>query len=94
MITNLLDVHFPKSNKFHKIFSRNTVKVSYCCTENLSRISKTHIKKVINEERTPKIPMQSIVEIRTISHLMITAKQVILYTNALPQPPLIHTKYT
>ena len=94
MITNLLDIHFPKSNKLHRIFSRNTVEVSYCCSENLLRITKTHIKKVINEERTPKIPMQSIVEIRTISQLMVTAKQVILYTNALPQPPLIHTKYT
>ena len=25
---------------------------------------------------------------------MVTVKQVILYTNALPQPPLIQTKYT
>ena len=41
---NLLDIHFPKSNKLHKIFNRNTVKVSYCCTENLSSIIKTHNK--------------------------------------------------
>ena len=33
---NLLDKHFPKSNKLQKILIRNTVKVSYCCTESLS----------------------------------------------------------
>ena len=38
---NLLDKHFPKSNKLHNIFNRNTVKVSYCCPENLSSIIKT-----------------------------------------------------
>ena len=27
-------------------------------------------------------------------HLMVTVKQVILRINALPQPPLIQTKYT
>ena len=30
----------------------------------------------------------------TDAHLMVTAKQVILYINALPQQPLIQTKYT
>ena len=29
---NLIDQHFPKSNKLHTIFNRNTVKVSYSCT--------------------------------------------------------------
>ena len=29
---NLLDQHFPKSNKFQAIFSKNTVKVSCSCT--------------------------------------------------------------
>ena len=31
---NLLDHHFPKSNKMHKIFNRNKVKIRYSCTEN------------------------------------------------------------
>ena len=44
----MLDKHFPKSNILHKIFNRNSVKVSYCCTENLSSIIKSHNKKVIN----------------------------------------------
>ena len=29
---NLVDRHFPKTNTLHKIFNRNTVKVSYSCT--------------------------------------------------------------
>ena len=49
-----MDIHLPKSNKIHKIFNRNTVKVSYCCTENLSSIIKTHNKKVTNEKITPR----------------------------------------
>ena len=51
---NLLDIHFPKSNKLHQIFNRNTVKVSYCCTENLSSIIKTNNKNVTNEKITPR----------------------------------------
>ena len=44
---SLLDHHFPKSNKLHMIFNRNTVKVSYSCTENISSIISSHKKKLI-----------------------------------------------
>ena len=47
---SLLDKHFPKSNNLHKRFNRNSVKVTYCCTENLSTIIKSHNKNVINGE--------------------------------------------
>ena len=43
--SNLLDHHFPKSNKLHKIF--NTVKISYFCTENISSSISWHKKKLI-----------------------------------------------
>ena len=46
---NLIDQHFPKSNKFHAIFNRNTVKVSYSCTQNMSSMIKSHNKKVIKK---------------------------------------------
>ena len=36
-----------KSNKLHKIFKRNTVKVSYSCTENISSIMSSHNKKLL-----------------------------------------------
>ena len=45
----LLDQHFPKSNKFHAIFNKNTVKVSYSCTQNMSSMTKSHNKTVINK---------------------------------------------
>ena len=41
---NLLDQHFPKSNKLHAIFNRNTVKVSYSCTQNMWSMIKSHNK--------------------------------------------------
>ena len=44
----LLRHHFPPSNKLHKIFNKNTVKVSYCCTQNVASIIKSHNKKLIN----------------------------------------------
>ena len=47
---NLLDLHFPKSSKLQKTFNRNTVKVSYYCTENLSSTIK--IKNAIIYKRT------------------------------------------
>ena len=52
----LLDKHFPRNNKLHKIFNRNTVKVSYSCTENMEQIIKGHNKKVISPERTEELP--------------------------------------
>ena len=39
---NLIEKHFPSSSKLHKIFNKNTVKVSYSCTQNMSRIIKGH----------------------------------------------------
>ena len=47
---NLIDQHFPKSNKLHSIFNRNTVTVSYSCTQNMSSMIKSHNKKVINKD--------------------------------------------
>ena len=41
---------FQNSNKLHAIFNRNTVKVSYSCTQNMSSMIKSHNKKVINKD--------------------------------------------
>ena len=77
-------------NKLHQIVNTNTVNVTYCWSKNLLSINKTHNKKIKKQEKNTNI----ILEIRTVSHYIITAKQVILYANVLPQPTLIHTKYT
>ena len=46
----LLDKHFPRTHKMHKIFNRNTVKVSYGCTNNMSQIVKGHNNKILYEK--------------------------------------------
>ena len=47
---NLIEKHFPRSSKLHKIFNKNTVKVSYSCTQNMSQIIKGHNKKIAQKE--------------------------------------------
>ena len=32
----LIDKHFPKRSQLHKIFNRNTIKVSYSCVDNVA----------------------------------------------------------
>ena len=44
----LVGKHLPKSNKLHKIFNGNILKVSYSCTENMAQIIKKHNKKITN----------------------------------------------
>ena len=41
---DLSDKHFPQNNQLHKIFNRNTVKVSYSCTPNVGSI-RSHTTK-------------------------------------------------
>ena len=43
--------HFPRSHKLHKISNRNSVKVSYRCMKNMSKIIKGHNKKVTLKPR-------------------------------------------
>ena len=43
----LLDKHFPRENPLHRIFNRNTVKVSYSCTENVAQIITGHNKNIL-----------------------------------------------
>ena len=55
----LLDKCFPKSHKFHKLFNRNNVKVSYSCLPNISNIISSHNRKVLsntneNQNQDPK----------------------------------------
>ena len=48
----LIDKNFPKTNKLHKIFSRNNVKVSYSCLPNFSNMIKLHNNRILSEEKT------------------------------------------
>ena len=46
----LLETHFPKENKLHKILNRNTVKLSYSCMKNVKSIIQSHNAKIRNPE--------------------------------------------
>ena len=46
---SLIDKHFPKSNPLHKIFNRNTIKLSYSCMGNVRTIISNHNKAEINK---------------------------------------------
>ena len=36
LFLNPLEKHFPSHNKLHKLFNRNTVKISYSCMPNMN----------------------------------------------------------
>ena len=40
----LINKHFPRSSDLHKIFDRNTLKLSYSCTENMAQIIRNTTK--------------------------------------------------
>ena len=44
---SLVDKHFPKDHKLRKIFSRNTIKISYSCMNNTKQIIDNHNKRIL-----------------------------------------------
>jgi hypothetical protein len=49
----LIDKHFPKSSILHKIFNRNSVKVSYSCMNNTKASISNHDQRVFLRIRIP-----------------------------------------
>ena len=47
----LLNKYFPRHHKLHKVFNKNTVKVSYSCTKNITSIINCHNKKDLHQNR-------------------------------------------
>ena len=45
-----IDDCFPKNNPLHKIFNRNTLKLSYSCMPNIHNIISGHNKSVVNKQ--------------------------------------------
>ena len=45
---NLLDRHFPQDHKFHKIFNRNNIKVSYSCMPNIKSVINSHNRTILH----------------------------------------------
>ena len=46
----LVDKHFPKHNILHKIFNRNTIKVTYSCMDHVGKITNAHNKAKLQAE--------------------------------------------
>ena len=47
---NLIDQHFLQNHHLHKIFSRNSVKVSYSCTKNIKTIINNFNKNILRKK--------------------------------------------
>ena len=47
----LIDKNFPAGSRLHKIFNRNTIKVSYSCMPNMGTIIKRHNARICGTER-------------------------------------------
>ena len=43
--------HFPSTNPMHKIFNKNTVKISYSCTRNIGAIISSHNKNILHPKQ-------------------------------------------
>ena len=50
----LIDKHFSKTNRFHKIFNKNNIRVSCSCLPNFANMIKAHNKRILSEEKTHK----------------------------------------
>ena len=48
----LVDKHFPRNHRYHKLFNRNNVKVSYSCMKNMAAIISSHNHKVLSPRPT------------------------------------------
>ena len=51
---NLIKKHFPPHHKFHKLFHKNTVNISYSCTANIKIIINSHNAKILFPKRSTK----------------------------------------
>ncbi len=49
----LVDKHFPKTSRLHKIFNRNNIKVSYSCMSNVKISISSHNRRVLKQQAEP-----------------------------------------
>ena len=53
----LVDKHFPPHHKYHRLFNRNTLKVSYSCSPNMRSIITSHNKSILNRTNDAPEPL-------------------------------------
>ena len=65
----LLNRHFPVGSPLHKIFNKNTVKLSYSCMENIKTMISSHNKTCLSKQPDNQTT-KNIVRICTNSHYL------------------------
>ena len=61
----LVSTHFPKEHQIHKIFEKNTIKISYSCMQNIGSVLSSYNKNILNPKQTS---FGSTAEIKKIAH--------------------------
>ena len=51
----LIQKHFPKHHRYHKLFNKNNLKLSYSCMPNMKKIIDNHNKKILNDKNSEKV---------------------------------------
>ena len=51
ILLSLLSKHFSQNHTMHKIFNRNTVKISYSCLRNISSIISSHNRNILSPKQ-------------------------------------------
>ena len=80
----LLKRHFPKENPLHKIFNKNTLKVSYSCMGN---VAYQHIVEIFYIQKS--LNLVAIVDQRPIAYLTTNAWLLRLFTKQMFETILI-----
>ena len=52
LFMRLIDKHFPSHHKFHKLFNRNNVKLSYSCMPSMKNVIQKHNSKIMEDPKT------------------------------------------
>ena len=96
---HLLDKHYGKNHKHHKIFNRHNLKVSYSCMDNMNTIISCHNKIISNCKEKKELLTQRKLEITiwildnpqtsTLTHRTQNLKPVIITLHNRPEtvPP-------
>jgi hypothetical protein len=53
---SLLNKHFPRDHRYHKIFNRQTVKLSYSCCSNVNSLITQHNRKLLRQHEGATTP--------------------------------------
>ena len=51
LFMRMIDKHFPHHHKFHKLFNRNNVKLSYSCMSSMKNVIQTHNSKIMEHPK-------------------------------------------